>query len=193
MAAHNIAAVVLAAGGSTRFGPPKQLLPFRGKPLIRCLVEVAIQSKSKATYVVLGAQANKIQTELANLPATVVHNADWQEGIASSIRAGITAIPPDCTAALLLVIDQPFLTTALLDSIIDRHLATRAPVVACSYANTVGVPALFDRTLFPELLSLQGDRGAKRVILAHAEEAETIPWPDGAVDIDIVEDRSKLL
>ncbi len=185
---HHIAILLLAAGGSSRFGSPKQLLPFNGTTLIRYLAEVALRSKADAVYVVVGAEAEKIQPELSGLQIHTLVNDRWKEGFSSSLGAGVDALPEETEAALIMLCDQPLVTTEVLNSIIDTHQASKKPVVASAYADTLGVPVLFARSLFPELLSLRGDHGAKQIIQRHLQDVASVAFPGGAVDIDVPSD-----
>jgi molybdenum cofactor cytidylyltransferase len=189
---HRIAILLLAAGGSTRYGSPKQLLSFRRKPLIRYLVDIALESNADAVYVVLGAQAEKVQKELAGLEVRIIVHDGWEEGIGSSLRTGVTSLSKTTDAVLTMLGDQPLVTTAHLNSIIDAYRFTDKPIVASSYAGTLGVPVLFARRFFPELQELSGDRGAKQIIQNHSDEVVGIPFPDGVVDIDTMDDLARL-
>lgn len=180
----NIAIVILAAGGSKRMGSPKQFLTYKGHSLLRHVVEVAIKSDVTLTYVVAGAEVSRMQTELGNLPIRIVENPHWHEGLSSSIRAGISALPDTFSAAVLMLCDQPKVTTKLLNTIIMSYQLTGKLIVACEYEEILGVPALFDHSLFPELLKLKGDQGAKGIITRYADAAVQIPFPEGAIDID---------
>ncbi|HEY4611995.1 MAG TPA: nucleotidyltransferase family protein [Bacteroidota bacterium] len=186
----NIAVVILAAGASSRFGSPKQLLPYNGKPLVRHIAEIVLHSKARSASIVLGAEQANIQAALAGLSLSLVTNSDWREGIGSSVRAGIASLPETVDAAIFVLCDQPLVTSDLIDAIIDSHATTGKPIVATEYSRTRGVPALFARKLFSELLLLRGDRGAKSVIAHHANEVASIPFPGGSVDIDTPEDLS---
>lgn len=188
----NIAILLLAAGGSIRFGSPKQLLSYKGKPLIRHLTETALQSKASATYVVLGAATEKIRPVLSGLSALIILNDRWQEGISSSIRVGIEALPSSVDAAILMLADQPLVSVEILNSILEVHLTSGKPIVACEYSETLGVPALFARSFFPALTQLTGDHGAKQIILQHLSDAAVVPFADGSVDIDTADDTRLL-
>ncbi len=188
----NIAILLLAAGGSTRFGSPKQLLPYKGKPLIQHLAETALHSKASATYVVLGAATEKIRPVLSGLSAQIILNDQWQEGIGSSIRVGINTFSKEVDAALIMLCDQPLATSEILNRIIEAHQTSTKPIIASEYANTLGVPALFAKSLFPELLNLQGDRGAKQIIQSYSNDVASVPFPGGAVDINTVDDLKLL-
>jgi molybdenum cofactor cytidylyltransferase len=188
-------AVILAAGGSSRFGQPKQLLPFRGKTLVRTVIDAACEAGCSPVVVVIGSNGEKIQPELAHANVMEVRNASWQRGIGSSIRSGVQALTdhaPDVAAILLLVCDQPAVNARVIEHLIATHETTKKEIVASSYANTVGVPALFDRSLFERLLSLGDEAGAKSIILQNPERVVQFAFPEGAIDIDTWEDWEKL-
>ena len=184
-----IGAVVLAAGGSRRMGRPKQLLPYRGRSLLRHAAEAALATPCRPVAVVLGAAAALAEAELAGLPVDAVRNPRWADGIGTSIRAGIAALGA-ADAAIILLADQPLLGPAALLALLERFAQDRPDAVASEYAGTLGVPALFARSLFPALLSLADDEGAKRVILAG--NAARVPFPDGAIDVDTPADYQRL-
>ncbi len=187
-----VAAVVLAAGESQRLGRPKQLLPFRGRPLLRAVASEACASSCQRVVVVVGANEESVRDSLGGLPVTMASNPGWREGLASSIRCGVAwAEREGCDAVLLLVCDQPELTSSHLDRLVASHAAGGAPIVASSYAGTLGVPALFGRASFAPLLALRGTEGAKRVIRA-ARRLVAIDWPAGGVDVDTQEDAARL-
>jgi molybdenum cofactor cytidylyltransferase len=185
-----IAAIVLAAGASRRLGRPKQLVTYRGAPLLRAIVVEARASACDRVLVVLGANAEPIRPALAGLDVTVLTNDGWSEGIASSVRCGVRhAWDGDDRAAILLTCDQPELRAAHLDALIAAHRAG-ARVVASRYAGVLGVPALFDASLFPDLMVLEGDVGA-RTVIRDAAPAAAVEWPEGAEDVDTPEDLAR--
>jgi molybdenum cofactor cytidylyltransferase len=184
--------LLLAAGGSSRFGSPKQLIPFRGIPLIRYLADMALKSNADAVFVVLGAQAEEVQKELQDLDVRIVLNDCWEEGISTSLRTGVRALPETTTAVMIMLADQPLVTTEHLNAIIEAHQTTEKPIVASSYAGTLGVPVLFARRFFPDLQQLAGDTGAKQIIQSHPGEVVSIPFAGGALDIDTPDDLHHL-
>jgi molybdenum cofactor cytidylyltransferase len=188
-------AVILAAGGSSRFGQPKQLLSFRGKTLVRTIIDAACEAGCWPVAVVVGSNGEKVHPELADANVVEVRNANWQRGIGSSIRSGVQALidhAPDVTAILLLVCDQPAVNARVIEDLIATHETTKKEIVASSYADTVGVPALFDRSLFGRLLSLGDEAGAKSIILQNPKRVAQFALPEGAIDIDTWEDWEKL-
>ncbi len=186
----NITAVILAAGGSSRLGRPKQLVQFHGQSLLRRAAETACGSRADEVLTVLGRDAPGMRSDLDGLRVRVLENPLWRDGIGSSIRHAIASLSPASDGALLMVCDQPRLTVGHLNALIDAFGRAPERPVASAYGGSAGVPALFPRTLFGELLLLKGDRGAKRVLLAHAEELVTLPWPDGTLDVDTAPDVS---
>jgi molybdenum cofactor cytidylyltransferase len=191
-----VATVVLAAGESRRMGSPKQLLRIDGITLVRRAAETALASRCRAVYVVVGAAAEDVRRELSELSLEVVDNPDWEKGLAGSIRVGIEAVQaarPGFDAAILAPVDQPRVDAALLDRLIEVFESGEREIVACSYAGTVGAPALFTRRHFIELTTLRGDRGAKSVLRAREAEVAQVPFPEGAVDLDTPEDYRSFL
>jgi molybdenum cofactor cytidylyltransferase len=146
--------------------------------------------------VVLGAPAlaKQLRFEVSDLDARIVENQRWQEGMSTSIRAGLDALEgaDAVDAALIMTCDQPHVTAKLLKQIVAAYHKTRPPAVACAYAGTVGVPALVDRSLFAELRALDYDQGAKAILERHQQTIVRIPFEQGAVDIDTPGDLGHL-
>lgn len=177
------ALVILAAGKSSRLGQPKQNLMFQGQTLLQGALMTARQSNCEPVFVVLGANADHI--ELA--PGThILFNKDWSEGMASSIRMAINELEkfPAVANVIIMLCDQPFVTAALLNEMIGIQVKTGKQIVACTYNGTIGVPALFDRALFTELLQVQGSEGAKKLFKAYPLQVGVVPFEQGSVDID---------
>jgi len=142
---------------------------------------------SPLVYTVFGHNSPLIQKEIENEPVRIVINPEWAEGMASSIRKGLEKIleqEPNTSQLLLLVCDQPFVNSALLEKMMEKHRESAKPIVACAYKGTLGTPVLFSSSFFPELLSLKGTTGAKKIVAAHPEETASIPFPLGFLDID---------
>lgn len=178
----NVGLILLAAGASSRLGQPKQLLQFRGRSLLRHAAKTALQSICRPVLVVL---AGDFESELRDLTVQIIHNPQPDEGIASSIRTGINALPTDIDGAVVCLADQPFVTSDILNA-----LANSKSLAAAFYNNSIGVPAFFPRRFFPELLALQGDKGARSILAKHS--ALAIPCPTAAIDIDTLNDVIKL-
>jgi len=188
--------VILAAGASTRLGEPKQQLLFQGKTLLQRAVQAAVEAGCAPVVVVLGARAEMLEPELKEMPVTVVQNPDWEEGMASSIRRGLQGlllIKPELTDCILMVCDQPFVDAEVLRKLVQTKQDGISGIVASAYNETVGTPVLFDKFYFPELLALQGQEGAKKLVLKHRQVVTSLAFPAGAVDIDTAADYAALL
>ncbi|MDN3547817.1 nucleotidyltransferase family protein [Mucilaginibacter aquaedulcis] len=184
--------IILAAGESSRLGQPKQNLLYNGKTLLQNAIEAGQKSECEEVIVVLGANSHKITPVTG---ATILHNADWKEGMASSIRMAITEINKSSLVdkAIIMLCDQPFVSPELLNTMIYKQVETGKFIAACTYNNTIGVPALFHRKLFTKLLQLQGRDGAKRILKDHPNDIVKIQFNNGAIDIDTLADYEQLL
>lgn len=182
--------IILAAGNSSRLGLPKQLLRHKNQSFLRLIAENALRVRPSEVIAVLGFASDRMQREFEDLPVRVVLNREWTEGIASSIRAGIRAVHSQAEAALISLCDQPAVTTELLSQLISL-CSHEKPIAATEYNRILGVPACFDRSIFSELLLLQGDTGAKQVIARNRNRVSAHPFPAAAIDIDTLEDDQK--
>lgn len=190
-----VGAVILAAGDSARLGRPKQLLQFRGKSLLRRIVDAANEAGCSPIAVVIGNAAEKMAPELERTGVAIVENEDWRNGIGTSIRAGMQNLVErgrDLDAVILLVSDQPLVEKELIKQLIARYGETGKTIIASSYSETLGVPALFGRAHFMDLLALRDDSGAKSIILSKRECVVEFPFPQGEIDIDTLEDYERL-
>jgi molybdenum cofactor cytidylyltransferase len=179
---------ILAAGASTRFGSPKQLVRIAGSPVLHELISSAAYVAGRSLTVVLGAHAREIAPALRQSAASVIVNRDWQEGLASSIRVAVESAPPRCDGLMLLLADQVAVTADDL-----RHLYAawkRHPILlaAALFDGAPGLPAIFPRWALPGLLELRGDRDPKQVIRRNADQLVRIPMPNASVDLDTPED-----
>lgn len=189
-----LAVLILAAGESKRLGTPKQLLKFHSYTLLEHAVQNA-RAVSEKIFVVLGAHAECIEKKTALSDCQIVTNANWQNGMGSSLAAGVQSIThkiPDCKNILVLLTDQPKVSRGLLNSLVDAHHQESNLITACNYGPTFGVPAVFNQQLFGELLSLKGDRGAKSVIKSNFDKTGFIDFPAGYIDIDTPDDLKLL-
>lgn len=194
-AAAPVAALILSAGGSRRMGRPKALLPFHGTPLVRRIAREALASRADRVAVVAGAEAGAIRTALAGLGVDLVVNEDWENGLGSSLAAGVRhlrglAAPPD--AIVVLLADQPFVVAASIDRLIAAREQTRRSLVAVRHGSDLGVPALFAREHFEALEALTGDHGARDVLRSHAASAAALEMPEARVDVDTPQDYAAL-
>lgn len=195
MGSQDVPAVILAAGSGLRAGAPKQLLRYKGRPLLRHAVESALASRCHPVYVVLGAEADLIRREFESLLVSFVVNPEWRDGISSSISTGLCAaraVDEGVGAVLFLAADQPLVTADALDRILDRHAAGSEPIVASSYSGTMGIPALFDARFFEDLEQLSGDTGARALILESKDDVAIVECPEAAFDVDTIEDLNRL-
>jgi molybdenum cofactor cytidylyltransferase len=191
----NVGAIILAAGDSSRFGQAKQLLSFQGESLVRRAVRTAIEAGCACVTVVVGDARDRIETELRETPAVIVENPEWQRGLGTSIRCGLRhllSLRPEIDAVVLLACDQPFADASVITSLIAQRENSHKPIVACSYANTLGIPALFDRACFESLLALPDDSGAKALIESRSADVAQIEFEKGAIDIDTPADFERI-
>lgn len=189
-----IAAVVLAAGASSRYGEHKLLLPVQGKPLIRRTVEQALASRADEVVVVLGREAETVRRALDELPVRCVLNPHYREGMSTSVRAGIEALGPAVEAALIALGDQPTAGPEIADRLIESYRSTGKPIVVPSYRGERANPVLFAAWLFPEILEVQGDQGAREVIAQDPERVAVVSFAFSAPrDVDTAEDYEALL
>lgn len=177
-------AIILAAGGSRRAGQPKLLLRYEGTTLLRRSVTAALNAGVQATVVVLGASAGLLRPELAGLPVVIVQNDFWEQGLSSSLRCGLDAAR-DSDAALIMLADQPLITSSVLDRLLNEFRTNAPRPAVSSYSGTLGVPAVFHRTYFHDLLALSGDHGAREWIARHRTEVTVVEVPEAALDIDV--------
>ena len=181
-------------------GRPKQLLPFKGETLLSRAARVALETQCRPVIVVLGSHAEALQEELAATEGRIIVNREWAEGMSSSIRCGLRALETGATqateAAILMLCDQPFVTSDIIRRLADEYIAHRPLLVASGYeakgVKTTGVPALFSCSLFAELMELRGTAGAKRIIERHEKAGSVIAVPEAGFDIDTPDDYRAL-
>ena len=191
-----IGLIILAAGASTRMGSPKQLLEYREQTLIHHTVSIAATSLCQPIVVVLGAYAELIEPEIKSFPVIIALNRNWSNGMSTSIRLGIETLlifNSELEAIVLMLCDQPFVSTSLINKLVVTYHRSKQPIVASQYGEVVGIPALFDSKFFPHLLELKGDRGARQVIKQSLPMVVRVPFPAGAFDIDTPTDYARLL
>jgi molybdenum cofactor cytidylyltransferase len=184
---HHVSAVVLAAGRSTRMGGPNKLLAeLNGKKLVRIVAEQALASKVKETIVVTGHQAELVEKALEGLNVTFVRNADFATGLASSVKAGISAVPKQADGAVICLGDMPMVSNGLIDHLIDAFAPDRGNLIALPVSDgRRGNPVLWSRRFFNELMTLDGDVGARHLIAKHNEAVAEVPVEGDAAFLDI--------
>ncbi len=188
-----IAGIVLAAGQSRRFGQPKQLLEWHGKPFVRQVAETALQAGLAPVIVVTGAHAEAVTAALSGLEVHIVHNPDWPAGQGTSVACGVRALPSDVGGAVFLLADQPQIGPDVIHALVEAHAQHLSPILAPQvleerHAN----PMLFDRVTFADLLGLQGDVGGRALLRRYS--LDPLPWHDESLlwDVDTPEDYERL-
>lgn len=189
----NQAALVLAAGGSSRYGRCKQLVEVNGASLVwRAVAKLVPLLPPERIGVVVGADWEAVSRELAGWRVNIVRNPHWRQGLASSLKAGINSLPPECAAALITLCDQPLVSSHSLRQLLNLWAAQPRRISAAQFAGAVGAPAIFPRDFYPELLELEGDAGAKSVMARHPESLAVLPIPEAEFDLDAPADLEKL-
>jgi molybdenum cofactor cytidylyltransferase len=215
-----VAGIILAGGGSTRFGQPKPMLDWYGRPFIHTVAKAALTAGLSPVMVVTGSKSEQVETALTDLPVIIVHNKEWQSGQGSSIRTGLGALYPslypaaghfpirypvknrklingegmiEVGAAIFLLADQPQVTPTILRALIEEHTRNLSPIVAPLVDGQRSNPVLFDRLTFPDLLALNGDIGGRSLFSKY--QVSYLPWQDESLlsDVDTPEDYRKLI
>ncbi len=196
MKAINKGIIILAAGASARMGRAKQLLLFQNKTLLQHAIDEATLSAAGSIAVVLGARSEIISTQIRTESVMLVFNQQWQAGMAGSVQAGLNALlkhSPDIDSIIIMLCDQPYVSSLLLNDMIQAQASSGKGIVACMYQNTTGVPVLFTQPYFEQLLALEGEEGAKKILHANSSDVAALPFAPGATDIDTIADYEQLL
>ena len=189
-----VAGIILAAGESTRFGRPKQLLGWHSKPFVRVVAKTALAAGLSPVVIVTGSNAAEVESAVNDLNVTIVRNESWKAGQGSSIVKGVESLPENIGAGIFLLADQPQVSVEVLRALTESHRREMSAIVApLILEERRGNPVLFDRITFPDLLSLQGDVGGRAVF--HKHKVEFLPWHDDALllDVDTPEDYQRLI
>ena len=182
-------AILLAAGGSSRYGECKQLVEINGSSLIRLAVDKLIPLfPPDRIIVVVGANSEAVAQGVGDLPVRTVYNTGWQRGLASSLKAGLNSVEPDCRAVLITLCDQTLVSEECLRRLIDRWLTDTSEIVASGYADTVGTPAIIPAEFYPQIQAMEGDSGAKSILKNNTGRVSTLPIPEAEFDIDVPAD-----
>ena len=181
-----IAALILAAGGSRRLGRPKQLEPWGSTTLLGHVIDLVESFPVDETWVVVGADLDRVVNEIGSRPVGIIQNPDWETGLASSLRVGLDALTRLSKADGVLVFlgDQPAVRADVVTALIEKHRRSSAMAIVPKYRYARGNPVLIDRALWPRLMSLEGDEGAQRLLQAHSEWVEEV-WFDSLPPRDI--------
>jgi molybdenum cofactor cytidylyltransferase len=188
--------IILAAGASVRLGKPKQLLAYNNVTLIQHAIGEALAATAEKVIVVLGSNAELISAKINAKEIYLVNNNGWQEGIGSSIRVGTQQalkISPSLDGLMIMVCDQPYVNASVLQNLVNAHHETGKLIIASNYMNTMGTPALFHKKFFSDLLTLEGDMGAKKILMQHKNDVHLVDFPFGHIDIDNNKDYELLL
>lgn len=193
---NNTAIIILAAGSASRYGSIKQLLHFNNKSLLQHAIDEAIESGAEPVVVVTGAHASEITKELNEQQVEIIYNEDWQQGMASGIVAGVKhaiTYNNDIENIIVTVCDQPFISASLFKELYQTQAESTKHIVASSYADTLGTPVLFTQKFFDELMQLQGDEGAKKILKKYSSDVASTEFPQGEIDIDTQRDYNDLV
>jgi molybdenum cofactor cytidylyltransferase len=191
--AKDLATIILAAGSSSRLGQSKQLLTWQGKSLLERAIETASSVGIKNMCVVLGANEKAHRDKIKNFSIDIIHNPHWQLGIGNSLKFGVHHIQENSVmGVIVMVCDQPFLSSAHLKKMIALFDDAQKMIIASAYHQTLGVPALFPRIWFMDLLSIADDAGAKKVIQQNPDRIIPVDFPEGVIDIDSPDDITQL-
>ena len=184
-----VAAVILAAGSSTRMGRNKLLLDLGGETLVRRAARAALGAGVDQVVVVLGHEEPRVRAELDGLACTPIVNPDHAEGAGTSVRTGVRHVAAAADAIVVVLADMPFVTAEMIATLVGRYRDTRAPLVVSHYGDVQAPPTLYDRALFDELLAIPDERCAKQVVRRHEQVAVVVAWPESALrDIDVPAD-----
>jgi molybdenum cofactor cytidylyltransferase len=190
-----LAAVILAAGGSSRMGQPKQLLMFRGTSLLRRAIDTAFAVPADQVIVVLGHAAEQLLPEIEPTSATIVLNDQWMEGVSTSLRGGLSAVSSEARGVFIYPADMPLVTPEALRELARRQQVSGRPAAMTETGGVRGVPVFITRSLFPALMIQEGDVGGAQYLRAHPESVEAVRFddPDLVRDVDRPEDYTRLL
>jgi molybdenum cofactor cytidylyltransferase len=193
MTDERVAGVVLAAGLSTRMGRNKMLLQLGGRSLVRRAVETALAAQLDPVLTVVGHERERVEAELQGLRCIPVPNPEYAEGMNTSLRAGIRALPPEASGAVVLLGDMPLVGSAMLRALVETFRRARSPLIISTYDGIVAPPILYGRALFDELRALAAEACGKGIVHAHRAEAIELSWPKEALtDLDAPEDLARV-
>lgn len=191
-----IGIIILAAGSSSRMGRSKQLLDIQGEPLLTRCARVALNIQQGPVIVVVGANESAHRDVISDLPLHIISNHFWKTGMGSSIKTGLNylvQVAPEAKGVILMVCDQPALSQQHLEKLIQKFKSGNKAIVASSYSNSNGVPVLFSRVFFSNLLLLSDEQGAKKIVQQFPNEMDKVDFPKGCVDLDTEEDYQNYL
>jgi molybdenum cofactor cytidylyltransferase len=189
-----VAGILLAAGTSSRMGSNKLLFELEGESMLRRMARRALAAGLSPLVVVLGHESDRAYREIEDLPCQWALNPLYEQGVNSSLKGGVMAVRGEAQAAVVMLADMPFVTTEMIAAMIARYRETRAPLVISDYAGVNAPPMLYDKSLFLELLTMEGEGCGRQVVKRHRQEAEVLTWPESALaDLDVPEDYARAL
>jgi molybdenum cofactor cytidylyltransferase len=188
-----VVGLVLAAGSSTRMGRNKLLLDLDGEPVVRRAVRAGLEAGLDEVVAVLGHEAERVEEVLAGLRCRTVLNPDHAQGVRLSLQTGVRAVAEEAGAVVVILADMPFVTAPMIRTVVERYRSGSAPLVVSEYGDVNAPPTLYDRVLFPELLTMTGEGCGKQVVRRHREQAAVVHWPEAALsDIDVPDDYARI-
>lgn len=192
-AVNSVAGILLAAGTASRMGSNKLLFELGGETLLHRASRRALEAGLDPLIVVLGHHSDENAAALEGVPCLKVINPDYLQGINTSLKAGVAALPDEAQAAVVMLADMPYVTAEMLDGMVERYREGTAPLVISDYEGVNAPPMLYDRRLFPELLAMTGEGCGRQVVKRHREEAAVMAWPASALtDLDVPEDWERI-
>lgn len=193
----NIGVVILAAGESKRMGVPKQILPIFGVPMLKYLVDEVLDTEAHPVTVVVGANKTKIVPLLENIPIGIIDNPDWQKGMGSSIKMGLVGsylITKGFDGLIFMTSDMPFVNAEVINKLINTAIEfPDKTIIASKYAGTLGIPVLYKKERFEDILDMKPEHGAKQFFNKYPDEIATVDFDLGAIDLDTKEDYYNFL
>jgi len=190
-----VAGIILAAGESTRFGKPKQLLDWKGQPFVRAVAMTALEAGLSPVVIVVGANSEQVEAAVKDLNVSIVKNDEWKSGQGSSIKAGVNNLLSnhEVGSAIFLLVDQPQITTSIIRALVEKHAEALEPIIAPMVLDQRANPVLFDRVTFNDLMNIAGDVGGRAIF--HKHHVEYLPWHDDRMllDVDTPEHYERLI
>jgi molybdenum cofactor cytidylyltransferase len=191
--AGSVAGILLAAGASTRMGSNKLLFTLEGEPMVHRAARRALEAGLDPVIVVLGHEAERVREALEGLDCLIALNPEHTRGVNRSLKAGMAELPPAACATVVMLADMPYVTSAMIESMVARYRTGSAPLVISDYQGTNAPPMLYDRALFLELGAMEGEGCGRQVVRRHRAEADVISWPaDALADVDVPADYERM-
>jgi molybdenum cofactor cytidylyltransferase len=187
-----VALAILAAGKSGRYGSPKQITLIKNQTMLQRTIDFCIPL-GIPIFLILGANIKKIESKIDSTAITIIENKNWEEGVASSIRTAVEKIPSNFSRILFLASDQVNVNSHSLIKLLEKSKEFPTKIICASYKDTVGIPAIFPKELYNDLLALKGDKGGKSILIREDKESIKVSMEEANVDIDTVNDLESFL